>query len=416
MALHLSPSRHAPSESMSSPLATPAVPAARPLSGWTTLLLAVACGIIVANLYYAQPLIGPISSDLNLAPEVAGVIVTLTQIGYVLGLLFLVPLGDRLENRKLVVGVLMLTAGALAVTAFARSTPVFLVASIGVGLGSVVAQILVPFAANLAPEATRGRVVGNVMSGLFAGIMLARPIASLVADMFGWHAVFAGSAIANLALAVFLLRTLPRRQPQSSMAYPALLRSMWDLLCTSALLRRRAVYHVFAFGTFSLFWTTVPLLLASPAFGMSQTQIALFALAGVAGAVAAPVAGRLADRGLVRSGTFLALGLVAAALVLAIVVPPPMSGALAALVVTAIVIDMGVSANLILSQRVIFSIGADVRSRVNGVFMALFFAGGAAGSTLGVWTYAHGGWMTTLWVALALPVLALLYAFTDKKR
>jgi predicted MFS family arabinose efflux permease len=379
-------------------------------------LLAVACGIIVANLYYAQPLIGPISSDLNLAPEVAGVIVTLTQIGYVLGLLFLVPLGDRLENRKLVVGVLMLTAGALAVTAFARSTPVFLVASIGVGLGSVVAQILVPFAANLAPEATRGRVVGNVMSGLFAGIMLARPIASLVADMFGWHAVFAGSAVANLALAVFLLRTLPRRQPQSSMAYPALLRSMWDLLCTSALLRRRAVYHVFAFGTFSLFWTTVPLLLASPAFGMSQTQIALFALAGVAGAVAAPVAGRLADRGLVRSGTFLALGLVAAALVLAIVVPPPMSGALAALVVTAIVIDMGVSANLILSQRVIFSIGADVRSRVNGVFMALFFAGGAAGSTLGVWTYAHGGWMTTLWVALALPVLALLYAFTDKKR
>jgi predicted MFS family arabinose efflux permease len=401
---------------MSSPLATPTVPAARPLSGWTTLLLAVACGIIVANLYYAQPLIGPISSDLNLAPEVAGVIVTLTQIGYVLGLLFLVPLGDRLENRKLVVGVLMLTAGALAVTAFARSTPVFLVASIGVGLGSVVAQILVPFAANLAPEATRGRVVGNVMSGLFAGIMLARPIASLVADMFGWHAVFAGSAVANLALAVFLLRTLPRRQPQSSMAYPALLRSMWDLLCTSALLRRRAVYHVFAFGTFSLFWTTVPLLLASPAFGMSQTQIALFALAGVAGAVAAPVAGRLADRGLVRSGTFLALGLVAAALVLAIAVPPPMSGALAALVVTAIVIDMGVSANLILSQRVIFSIGADVRSRVNGVFMALFFAGGAAGSTLGVWTYAHGGWMTTLWVALALPVLALLYAFTDKKR
>jgi predicted MFS family arabinose efflux permease len=416
MALHLSPSRHAPSKSMSSPLATPAVPAVRPLSGWTTLLLAVACGIIVANLYYAQPLIGPISSDLNLAPEVAGVIVTLTQIGYVLGLLFLVPLGDRLENRKLVVGVLMLTAGALAVTAFARSTPVFLVASIGVGLGSVVAQILVPFAANLAPEATRGRVVGNVMSGLFAGIMLARPIASLVADMFGWHAVFAGSAVANLALAVFLLRTLPRRQPQSSMAYPALLRSMWDLLCTSALLRRRAVYHVFAFGTFSLFWTTVPLLLASPAFGMSQTQIALFALAGVAGAVAAPVAGRLADRGLVRSGTFLALGLVAAALVLAIVVPPPMSGALAALVVNAIVIDMGVSANLILSQRVIFSIGADVRSRVNGVFMALFFAGGAAGSTLGVWTYAHGGWMTTLWVALALPVLALLYAFTDKKR
>ena len=400
---------------MSSPLSSPAVPSARPMSGWTTLLLAVACGIIVANLYYAQPLIGPISGDLKLAPEVAGVIVTLTQIGYVLGLLFLVPLGDRLENRKLVVGVLMLTAGALAVTAFARSTPVFLAASVCVGLGSVVAQILVPFAANLAPEATRGRVVGNVMSGLFAGIMLARPIASLVADVFGWHAVFAGSAVANLLLAGFLMRTLPRRQPQSSMAYLALLRSMWDLLCTSKLLRRRAVYHVFAFGTFSLFWTTVPLLLASPAFGMSQSQIALFALAGVAGAVAAPVAGRMADRGLVRSGTFLALGLVAAALVLAILVPPAMSGALAALVVTAIVIDMGVSANLILSQRVIFSIGADVRSRVNGVFMALFFAGGAAGSTLGVWTYAHGGWMTTLWVALALPVLALLYAFTDKR-
>lgn len=384
------------------------------VSGWTTLLLAVACGIIVANIYYAQPLIGPISADLDLPPAIAGLIVTLTQIGYALGLLFIVPLGDRIENRKLVVVILLLTALALAIAAGSRSTGVFLAASLCIGLGSVVAQILVPFAAHLAPEATRGRVVGNVMSGLFIGIMLARPIASLLADLFGWHSVFIGSAVANLLLAIFLTRALPSRQPTASITYGALLRSMWALLRTSAALRRRAIYHTFSFATFSLFWTTVPLLLAGPYFNLSQGQIALFALAGVAGAVAAPVAGSMADRGLTRPGTIIALGAIAAAVLLSLTVPLTSSWALAGLVVTAIVIDMGVSANLILGQRVIFSIGPEVRSRVNGVYMSLFFIGGAVGSVVGVWVYAQGGWMAAMGVALALPVLGLIYFFTEK--
>ena len=384
------------------------------VSGWTTLLLAVACGIVVANLYYAQPLIGPISADLGLPPAIAGLIVTLTQIGYVLGLLFIVPLGDRFENRKLVVVTLLLTAVALAIAAGSRSAGVFLAASLCIGLGSVVAQILVPFAAHLAPEATRGRVVGNVMSGLFVGIMLARPIASLLTDLFGWHSVFIGSAVANLLLAIFLTRALPSRQPTANIAYGALLRSMWELLCTSTALRRRAIYHTCSFATFSLFWTTVPLLLAGPSFNLSQGQIALFALAGVAGAVAAPVAGRMADRGLTKPGTMVALTSIAAAVLLSLAVPLTSSWALAGLVVTAIVIDMGVSANLILGQRVIFSIGPEVRSRVNGVYMSLFFMGGAIGSVVGVWAYTQGGWMAAMGMALALPILGLIYFSTEK--
>lgn len=385
------------------------------ISGWTTLLLAVACGIVVANLYYAQPLIGPISADLGLEPAIAGLIVTLTQIGYVLGLLFIVPLGDRIENRKLIVVTLLLTALALAVAAGSRSTGLFLAASLCIGLGSVVAQILVPFAAHLAPEASRGRVVGNVMSGLFVGIMLARPIASLLADLFGWHSVFVGSAIANLLLAIFLIRALPSRQPTASIAYGALLHSMWELLRTSAPLRRRAIYHTFSFATFSLFWTTVPLLLAGPAFNLSQSRIALFALAGVAGAVAAPIAGRMADRGLTRPGTLLALGAIALAVLLSLLVPLTSSWALAGLVVTAITLDMGVSANLILGQRVIFSIGPEVRSRVNGVYMSMFFIGGALGSVVGVWAYARGGWLAAMGVALALPACGMIYFLTEKK-
>lgn len=393
---------------------TPHQPAAPALTRWTTTLLAVACGIVVANLYYAQPLIGPIGIELGMQGALAGLIVTLTQLGYVAGLIFIVPLGDRLENRRLVVLTLLLNTAALATVAIAGSPSVFLAASLAVGLCSVVVQIMVPFGASLAPEATRGRVVGNIMGGVFLGIMLARPVASLITDLLGWRAVFVGSAVANVLLTLFLARALPRRKPVATLSYARLLQSLWLLLRDSAVLRRRALYHVAAFATFSLFWTTAPLLLAGPRFGLSQSQIALFSLAGVAGAVSAPVAGRLADRGLIKPGTLCALILIIAAVAMSLIVPLGSSYALAALVITGIVIDLGVSANLILGQRVIFSIGADVRSRVNGIYMALFFLGGAAGSAIGVWAYTHGGWTLAMGIALALPVSALAYFLTEK--
>ncbi|MGG0474497.1 MFS transporter [Priestia aryabhattai] len=384
------------------------------ISASLTILLATACGIIVANLYYAQPLVGLISTAIGLSTSSAGLIVTLTQIGYVVGLLFVVPLGDIVENRKLVVVSLLLSAVALIATVFVKHGIFFLVASFFIGLGSVAAQVLVPFASYLASEATRGRVVGNVMSGLLLGIMLSRPFSSLVADIWGWNAIFALSAAVIIILAIVLSKVLPTRKPTANTHYAALLGSMWQLLRTTPILRRRAIYHACVFGTFSLFWTTVPLLLSSPTFHFSQKAIALYALVGVAGAVAAPVAGRLADRGWTRPATGIALAIVIISLLLPLVIRSSSPVGIAVLVIAAILLDMGVSANLVLSQRLIFSLGPEVRSRLNGLFMAIFFLGGAIGSSVGGWAYASGGWSVALWVGIAFPVIALLYFATDK--
>ncbi|THF83383.1 MFS transporter [Cohnella fermenti] len=391
-------------------------PAAKDFSPAIIRILAVACGLIVANLYYAQPLIGPISSDLGLSSGAAGLIVTLAQIGYGLGLLFLVPLGDIVENRRLVVILLFLAAVVLAAGGVVHHSVLFLGVSMLIGVSSVAAQVLVPYAAHLSPEATRGRNVGNVMSGLLLGIMLARPVSSLVAEYLGWRAVFYLSAVAIAALAIVLARALPARQPTSSVRYSALIGSMTQLLKTTPVLRRRALYHASVFGTFSLFWTTVPLYLTGPVFRFSQQEVALFALVGVSGALAAPVAGRLADRGWIRPATGIALLLVLLSIALPLADQGGSTLALILLVVAAVVLDMGVSANLVLSQREIFSLGAEVRSRLNGLFMAIFFAGGALGSALGGWAYSAGGWQAALWIGIALPALALAYYATEKRR
>lgn len=387
-------------------------PAASP---WVTLLMAAACGLIAANIYYAQPLVGLISADLGMSPGAAGLIVTMTQIGYGAGLLFLVPLGDLIENRKLILWVMGLAVVALSGAMLATNSLQFLASALLIGLGSVAVQILVPFAAHLAPEARRGRVVGNVMSGLMVGIMLARPVSSLITYFSSWHMVFLVSIIAMLVLGVVLARALPRRQPPPAPSYGRLLLSMATLMRTTPILRRRALYQACMFGAFSVFWTCTPLLLASPAFGMTQSGIALFALAGAAGAVAAPIAGRLADHGWVRPASAIAMTLGALSFLLTHLAEPRSDLSLALLVVAAIVLDFGVSANVVLGQRLIYNLGAEYRSRLNGVYMATFFVGGALGSALGGWSFAHGGWTAASWLGFALPVLALLYFATENR-
>lgn len=387
--------------------------AAGEVPGRIILLLAAACGIIVANLYYAQPLVGPISQSTGLSPAAAGLIVTLTQIGYGLGLLFIVPLGDLVENRRLVVIALAVTALALLGAALSSRAEPFLLSAFVLGLGAVAAQILVPYAAHLAPEAIRGRVVGSVMSGLLLGIMLARPFASFVADLAGWHTVYVISAAATGLLALVLSRVLPPRRPEPGAGYGALIASMGRLVLGFPILRRRALYHACLFAAFSLFWTTVPLLLAGPGFGLTQRGIAVFALVGVSGAIAAPLAGRIADRGWSRPMTAIAVSLVAIALAMTRL--GETGGAAGLLIVTAaaVILDFGVSANLVLGQRAIFALGAEYRSRLNGLYMATFFAGGAFGSAVGVWAYARGGWPLASAIGVALPLLALAYFATE---
>lgn len=380
-----------------------------------TFLLATACGLIAANLYYGQPLAGIIGAELGLSSGATGLIVTLTQIGYGIGLLFVVPLGDLVENRKLVVSAVAMAVLSLVAAAFAPHAAPFLIAAFLVGVSSVAVQVIVPYAAHMAPHAIRGRVVGNVMSGLMAGIMLARPVSSLLSEVVSWRGVFLTSAAVMALLAVVLFRLLPARMPDARLSYGALMASMGRLALHTPILRRRAIYHAFLFAAFSLFWTTTPLYLSGPHFNLSQGEIALFALAGAAGTVAAPIAGRMADRGWTRAATFFALVAVALSFAVTHLAPEGSHLALAILVVAAIVLDFGVTTNLVLGQRAIFTLGAEFRSRLNGIYMATFFMGGAIGSAVGGWAYAVGEWQAASWIGFALPVAALLYFLTEKR-
>ena len=380
------------------------------ISPAVTFACAVACGVIVANLYYAQPLIALIAPELHLRPGIAGLIVTLTQLGYAGGLLFVVPLADRVENRKLILATIGIVALALAALAAAPSAFAFLAASAAVGFCSAGVQVVVPFAASLAKEETRGRTIGNVMSGLLAGIMLARPVASLIAEVAGWRAVFAVSAVAMLVLGVWLARALPERRPASGHGYGEILRSMEQILMRERPLQRRAVYQGFVFAIFNIFWTSVPLLLADE-FGFGQTGIALFALAGAAGALTAPIAGRLGDRGYIRLGTAGALATIAASCLLA-----GWAGALHSLlllVVFALTLDGATQVNQVLGQRVIFSLPGEDRGRVNAVYMTLLFVLGACGSAIATLAYHAAGWWGAMGAGAVLGGVVLLLFATE---
>ncbi|WP_217351086.1 MFS transporter [Thalassospira marina] len=386
---------------------------AKPVSGWLIMFLAAACGLIAANLYYSQPLVGPISAELGLSPRAAGLIVTMTQVGYGIGLLLIVPLGDLFENRRLIITVIALGGLALLASGLATTPGTFLAASLFIGIGSVAVQILVPFAAHLASDATRGRIVGNVMSGLMFGIMLSRPVSSFLTELTNWRVVFFASTAMMVVLMIAVRLVLPVSRPHVRPHYFELLGSMARLMITSRILRHRALYQASLFAAFSLFWTTVPLLLAGSDFNMSQAGIALFALAGAAGAVAAPIGGRMADRGWMRPATAIAMASVPFALMLTHVGDMGSNFSLVVLVAGAVMLDFGLTCNMVLGQRAIFSLGAAYRNRINGVYMATFFAAGAVGSALGGWAFAHGGWMLSTAVGAVFPALGLLYYLSE---
>jgi predicted MFS family arabinose efflux permease len=242
--------------------------------------------------------------------------------------------------------------------------------------------------------------------------MLSRPASSFLAHAFSWHAVFALSSGLMVCLAIVVRLALPRHQPASQASYGALLTSLFGLALRTRALQRRAIYQFCLFGAFSLFWTTTPLLLAD-VYHLTQKGIALFALAGVAGAISAPIAGRVADRGWSRPATCAGMLCVVAAFLLSRVGTPGSNVSLAFLVAAAILLDFGTTANLVLGQRTIFSLGAAYRGRLNGLYLAALFAGGAIGSALGGWSYAHGGWVLASWIGLALPIMALAYYATE---
>lgn len=378
-------------------------------------LLAASVGVIAANLYYAQPLVALIAQSLNLDPSRAGLVVTLTQVGYCLGVLFIVPLGDLVENRRLILSMIGLGIIAILSLGYAAQLLPYFMAALAVGLGVSAVQIIVPYAAHLSTPENSGRIVGMMMSGLMLGIMLSRPIASLLTDLISWHAVFYLSAFFMMVIGIALYKALPERRPQhNGLKYKDLIASMGSLVVHTPVLRRRAIYQACMFGAFCLFWTASPLLLAGPEFHLSQTQIAIFAFAGIAGAISAPYAGKFGDRGYSRAVTIIAMISGIVAFLMTLIFAPGSIAALAFLVLGAILLDAGVTANLVTGQRAIFALDAKYRSRLNGLYLAIIFIGGALGSFIGAWAYARGGWSLTALAGVLFPTVALLYFVTER--
>ena len=353
--------------------------------------MAVAAGLAVANLYYAQPLLGTLSRSLSVPPGAVATLVTVTQVGYAVGLAFLVSLGDIWERRRLVSGLLLVTAGSAAGAALAPSLAWLEVAVIALGATSVVAQILVPLAADLSGERVRGRVVGTVMTGLLLGILMARTVSGALAQLAGWRAVFWLSASLMVGLSVGLRLVLPRSRNATALSYPRVLRSVVMIFAAEPILRRRSLYGALAFAGFSVFWTTAAFALSGPPYHYGNGVIGLFGLAGVAGAICASLAGRLTDRGWASwtTGGFLAIitgsfGLLALG-----------GSSLLPFVVGVVLLDLGVQGIQVTNQGVIYRLRDDARSRINTAYMISYFAGGAAGSAL-----AGLAWSTTRWAGV----------------
>ncbi|MDR2549729.1 MAG: MFS transporter [Desulfobulbus sp.] len=358
------------------------------MTGSLVLLLATATGMTVASIYYAQPLLEAMRAALGLGVTGAGMVITISQFGYALGLALLVPLGDLCERRKLVVAMTAGIALGLAGMGCASGMVMLLLFSLVVGALSVVAQILVAFAADLAHEWERGRVVGTVMSGLLLGILLARTAAGLLAQLFGWRAVFWLAAAVLLGVAAMIFRALPVRRPTVRSGYGALLKSTLVLFRDEPVLRLRSWYGALAFGLFSILWTPLAFLLSQPPFNYPPGVIGLFGFAGVAGALAASAAGRLADRGAAGYTT-------GAAIVLLIVSWWPIglaSRSVALLLAGILFLDLGVQALHITNQSEIYRLRPEARSRLTSAYMACFFAGGVAGSSLSALVYSRAGW------------------------
>jgi predicted MFS family arabinose efflux permease len=362
------------------------------------LLFAASVAIIVTNLFAPQTLIGLIGPSLGLEAAQSGLVAMVTLLGYAAGLFLLVPLADLVENRRLIVAQLIVAIAAAAAAMLASRADALLAALFVLGAACSAIQVLVPIAAHMASPERRGQVIGDVMGGLMAGVLLSRPLASLIADAWGWRAFYGISALAMALLTIVLATRLPLTQPAARISYPALIASLWRLLREEPVLRSRALSAGLVMGAFSLFWTAVALRLAQAPFELGQRGIALFALAGAGGAIVTPVVGRLGDRGWTRATTLVAHLLLLGALGLAAFGGSQAwasHGALwplLAMVAAAVLLDVGVTGDQTLGRRSVNLLRAEARGRINGIFVGIFFLGGAAGSALAGVTWALGGW------------------------
>ncbi|HHR5900265.1 TPA: MFS transporter [Providencia alcalifaciens] len=354
-----------------------------------TLLMAIATGLVVASNYYAQPLLDTIALQFNLTTNMAGFIVTAAQLGYAVGLLFLVPLGDLFERKKLIIVMTTLSASGLLITALSDNIWQILFGTALTGLFSVVAQVLVPMAASIAKPHQRGKAVGTIMSGLLLGILLARTISGGVAMIGGWRAIYWVAFGLMMILVLVLALKLPRYHQKTDLNYFQLICSIGRLFFTTPVLGTRALLGALTFANFALLWTAMAFLLASPPFNYSEGTIGLFGLVGAAGALMATQAGRLVDKG--KGKLITTLGLV---LLLLSWIPIGMAKySLIAFIIGVLVLDLAVQAVHVTNQSTLYRIMPEARNRLTAGYMTSYFIGGALGSLLSGYAYEHAGWL-----------------------
>ena len=374
------------------------------LSPSLILLMSIATGLAVASNYYAQPLLDTIARNFSLSASTAGFIVTAAQLGYAAGLLFLVPLGDMFERRMLIVSMTLLAAGGMLITASSQSLGMLILGTALTGLFSVVAQILVPLAATLATPDKRGKVVGTIMSGLLLGILLARTVAGLLANLGGWRTVFWVASVLMALMAVALWRGLPKMKSDTHLNYPQLLGSVFSLFIHDKLLRTRAMLGCLTFANFSILWTSMAFLLAAPPFNYSEGMIGLFGLAGAAGALGARPAGGFADKG--KSHLTTTMGLLL--LLLSWLAIWFGHASVPMLIIGILVLDLTVQGVHITNQTVIYRIHPDARNRLTAGYMTNYFIGGAAGSLISASAWQHAGWAGVCLAGTTVAILNLL--------
>ncbi|MET0519528.1 MAG: MFS transporter [Burkholderiaceae bacterium] len=394
-----------PSPSLAAAAGPATPPAAAPLTPRLLFLLAAGAGFSVASIYYAQPMLGTLAEQFKASSAAIGLVPTLTQLGYAAGTLLLAPLSDRFDRKTIITGKALALIVALLLAAAAPTLSLLYLASALIGLAASVAQDLVPAAAILAPAERRGKAVGTAMTGLLLGILLSRVISGLVAQQFGWRAMFLAAALSIVALTLLLRRGLPRFAPTTSLPLHTLLGSLLTLLRQHGSLRRAALSQGLLSVAFSAFWSTLALMLHQPPLSLGSAAAGAFGLAGAAGALAAPLAGGLADRRGPELVTRLGAGLVLLSFVAMSFGPPN----LWVIALAALVLDLGYQATLVSHQSIIYGIDPAARSRLNAVLIGAMFIGMSAGSWLGGLAMGQGGWhgVTALASVAAAAALAV---------
>lgn len=384
------------------------------LSGKMVFLLALGAGLSVASIYYSQPMLGIIASTFHARVGDVGLVPTLTQIGYALGILLLAPLGDRFDRRRIILVKGTLLALTLLLCGFASSWHVLLLSSLAIGLVATVAQDIIPAAATLAHESRRGTTVGMVMTGLLAGILLSRVFSGIVAELFGWRSVYAIAAAGVWLVTLTLWYVLPAFKPETTLRYPALLRSLGKLWMEYSALRRAALAQGLLSIAFSAFWSTLAIMLAER-FHLGSAVAGAFGLAGAAGALAAPLAGSIADRRGPNFVTKIASGLVVISFALMFVLPLlPVPAQLAVIVISAIGFDLGIQASLVAHQTIIYALNPAARSRLNAIMFTVVFIGMALGASLGSKALETFGWTGMVGLATIAALGGLVIRLTTR--